>query len=87
TPQVSFTLELEFSCSVLLDRAELTLRATSDSSEVTPQDNAVELSVPIRYEANVFLSSATNLPRYELRPPGTFTPSPGPEFSTTLKVR
>ncbi|NXL26519.1 ITA10 protein, partial [Setophaga kirtlandii] len=86
-PQVSFTLELEFSCSVLLDRAELTLRATSDSSEVTPQDNEVELSVPIRYEANVFLSSATNLPRYELHPLGTFTPSPGPEFSTTLKVR
>ncbi|XP_030821157.1 integrin alpha-10 [Camarhynchus parvulus] len=83
--KVSFTLELEFSCSVLLDRAELTLRATSDSSEVTPQDNVVELSVPVRYEANVFLSSATNLPRYELHPRGTF--SPGPEFSTTLKVQ
>lgn len=27
-PQVSFTLELEFSCSVLLDRAEVTLEAT-----------------------------------------------------------
>ncbi|XP_071273385.1 integrin alpha-10 [Agelaius tricolor] len=85
--KVSFTLELEFSCSVLLDRAELTLRATSDSTELTPQDNVVELSVPIRYEANVFLSSATNLPRYELHPLGTFSPSPGPEFTTTLKVQ
>ncbi|NWS01162.1 ITA10 protein, partial [Motacilla alba] len=85
-PQVSFTLELEFSCSVLLDRAEVALRATSDSTEVTPQDNVVELAVPIRYEANVFLSSATNLPRYELPPPGTFTASSGPEFTTTLRV-
>ncbi|XP_053822681.1 integrin alpha-10 [Vidua chalybeata] len=85
--KVCFTLELEFSCSVLLDRAEVTLRATSDSSEATPQDNAVKLSVPIRYEANLFLSSDTNLHRYELPPPGTFTPSSGPEFSTTVKVQ
>ncbi|NWZ98660.1 ITA10 protein, partial [Nesospiza acunhae] len=84
-PQVSFTLELEFSCSVLLDRAEVTLRATSDSTEATPGDNVVELSVPVRYEANVFLSSATSLPRYELHPLGTA--GPGPEFSTTLKVQ
>lgn len=27
-PQVSFTLELEFSCSILLDRAEVTLEAS-----------------------------------------------------------
>nr|XP_031362725.1 integrin alpha-10 [Lonchura striata domestica] len=54
--KVSFTLELEFSCSVLLDRAEVTLRATSDSTEATAEDNAVKLSVPIRYEANLFLS-------------------------------
>ncbi|XP_041259966.1 integrin alpha-10 [Onychostruthus taczanowskii] len=85
--KVSLTLELEFSCSVLLDLAEVTLRATSDSTEVTPQDNVVKLSVPIRYEANLFLSSTTNLPRYELHPPGTFTASPGPEFSTTVKVQ
>ncbi|XP_059727416.1 LOW QUALITY PROTEIN: integrin alpha-10 [Haemorhous mexicanus] len=85
--KVSFTLELEFSCSVLLDHAEVTLSATSDSTEVTPQDNVVTLSVPIRYEANVFLSSTTNLSRYELQPLGTFSPSSGPEFSTTLKVQ
>lgn len=28
----------------------------SDSAEATPQDNTAELSVPIRYEANLFLS-------------------------------
>ncbi|NXT11068.1 ITA10 protein, partial [Prunella fulvescens] len=83
----SFTLELEFSCSVLLDHAEVTLQATSDSTEVTPQDNVVKLSVPIRYEINLFLSSNTNLQRYEVHPLGTFTHSSGPEFTTTLKVQ
>ncbi|NXU65772.1 ITA10 protein, partial [Horornis vulcanius] len=85
--QVSFTLELEFSCSILLDRAEVTLQATSDSTEVTPEDNVVKLSVPIRYEPNLFLSSNTNLHRYEVRPLGTFTRSPGPEFTSTVKVQ
>ncbi|NXR26053.1 ITA10 protein, partial [Cinclus mexicanus] len=86
-PQVSFTLELEFSCSVLLDRAEVTLQATSDSTEATPQDNVVKLSVPIRYEPNLFLSSNTNLHRYEVHPLGSFTHSSGPEFTTTVKVQ
>ncbi|NXC90128.1 ITA10 protein, partial [Cercotrichas coryphoeus] len=84
---VSFTLELEFSCSVLLNRAEVTLQATSDSTEATPQDNVVKLSVPIRYEPNLFLSSNTNLQRYEVHPLGTFTHSSGPEFTTTVKVQ
>ncbi|NWR40412.1 ITA10 protein, partial [Tachuris rubrigastra] len=83
--QVSFTLELEFSCSVLLDRAEVTLEATSDSTEATPEDNLVHLSIPIRYEPDLFLSSDTNLHRYEVHPLGTF--APGPEFTTTVKVQ
>ncbi|NXM98117.1 ITA10 protein, partial [Sylvia borin] len=85
--KVSFTLELEFSCTILLDRAEVMLQATSDSTEATPQDNVVNLSVPIRYEPNVFLSSNTNLHRYEVHPLGAFTSSSGPEFTTTVKVQ
>ncbi|NXI20855.1 ITA10 protein, partial [Sterrhoptilus dennistouni] len=83
-PQVSFTLELEFSCSILLDRAEVTLEATSDSTEVTPQDNVVKISVPILYQPSLFLSSHTNLHRYEVHP---FSHSSGPEFTTTVKVQ
>ncbi|KAM6106618.1 integrin alpha-10 [Pterocles gutturalis] len=82
--KVSFTLELEFSCSVLLDRAEVTLEAGSDSTEATPGDNVVRLSAPIRYEPDLFLSSDANLHRYEVHPRGTF---PGPEFKTTVKVQ
>ncbi|NXM71401.1 ITA10 protein, partial [Serilophus lunatus] len=85
--KVSFTLELEFSCSVLLDRAEVTLEATSDSTEATPEDNVVQLSVPIRYEPDLFLSSDTNLHRYEVHPLGTFAHGPGPEFTTMVKVQ
>ncbi|NXS33247.1 ITA10 protein, partial [Pomatostomus ruficeps] len=86
-PQVSFTLELEFSCSILLDHAEVMLQATSDSTEATPEDNVVKLSVPIRYEPDLFLSSNTNLHRYEVHPLGTVTHSSGPEFTTTAKVQ
>ncbi|XP_068270569.1 integrin alpha-10 [Nyctibius grandis] len=85
--KVSFTLELEFSCSVLLDRAEVALEASSDSTEATPEDNRVQLSVPIRYEPDLFLSSDTNLHRYEVHPLGTFPHGPGPEFKTTVKVQ
>ncbi|NXX21157.1 ITA10 protein, partial [Podargus strigoides] len=86
-PQVSFTLELEFSCSVLLDRAEVTLEASSDSTEATLEDNTVQLSIPIRYEPDLFLSSDASLHRYEVHPLGTFPHGPGPEFKTTVKVQ
>ncbi|XP_074785007.1 integrin alpha-10 isoform X2 [Athene noctua] len=85
--KVSFSLELEFSCSVLLDRAEVTLEASSDSTEATREDNVVQLSAPIRYEPDLFLSSDTNLHRYEVHPLGTFPHGPGPEFKTTVKVQ
>ncbi|KAK2518133.1 hypothetical protein Q9233_012644 [Columba guinea] len=85
--KVSFTLELEFSCSVLLDRAEVTLEATSDGTEVTPEDNVVRLSVPIRYEPELFLTSDATLRRYEVQPPGTFPHGPGPEFKTMVTVQ
>ncbi|CAM9167347.1 unnamed protein product, partial [Bubo scandiacus] len=85
--KVSFSLELEFSCSVLLDRAEVTLEASSDSTEATLEDNVVQLSTPIRYEPDLFLSSDSNLHRYEVHPLGTFPHGPGPEFKTTVKVQ
>ncbi|NXH18869.1 ITA10 protein, partial [Bucco capensis] len=84
-PQISFTLELEFSCSVLLDRAEVTLEASSDSTEATLEDNMVQLATPIRYEPDLLLSSDANLHRYEVHPLGTFPH--GPEFKTTVKVQ
>ncbi|XP_061872122.1 integrin alpha-10 isoform X2 [Colius striatus] len=85
--KVSFTLELEFSCSILLDRAEVALEATSDSTEETPEDNRVQLLAPIRYEPELFLSSDTNLHRYEIQPLSTFPHGPGPEFRSTVKVQ
>ncbi|NXR39342.1 ITA10 protein, partial [Zosterops hypoxanthus] len=59
----------------------------SDSTEVTPQDNVVEISVPILYQPNLFLSSNTNLHRYEVHPLGTFSHNSGPEFTTRVKVQ
>ncbi|NXV39619.1 ITA10 protein, partial [Rissa tridactyla] len=60
---------------------------SSDSTEATPEDNALRLSAPIRYEPDLFLSSDANLHRYEVHPLGTFPHGPGPEFKTTVKVQ
>ncbi|NXL40034.1 ITA10 protein, partial [Glaucidium brasilianum] len=59
----------------------------SDSTEATREDNVVQLSTPIRYEPDIFLSSDSNLHRYEVHPLGTFPHGPGPEFKTTVKVQ
>ncbi|NXG39834.1 ITA10 protein, partial [Dromaius novaehollandiae] len=87
--KVTFALEFEFSCSVLLERAEVGLVASSDSTEAeaTLHDNAVQLAAAVRYEPDLFLSSNANLHRYEVQPPGTFPHGPGPEFKTTVKVQ
>ncbi|XP_068778621.1 integrin alpha-10 isoform X2 [Struthio camelus] len=87
--KVTFTLEFEFSCTILLDRAEVRLVASSDSTEAdaTLHDNAVQLSAAIRYEPELFLSSDANLHRYEVHPLGTFPHGSGPEFKTMVKVQ
>ncbi|NXA57266.1 ITA10 protein, partial [Nothocercus julius] len=86
-PQVTFALEFEFSCSVLLERAEVGLVASSDSAEAeaTLHDNAVQLGATIRYEPDLFLSSDATLHRYEVQPRGAH--GPGPEFKTSVKVQ
>ncbi|NXA43767.1 ITA10 protein, partial [Eudromia elegans] len=81
-PQVAFALEFEFSCSVLLERAEVELEATSAEAEATLQDNAVQLGAALRYEPELFLSSEATLHRYEVQPRGAH----GPEFKTTVRV-
>ncbi|NWI15902.1 ITA10 protein, partial [Crypturellus soui] len=84
-PQVTFALEFEFSCSVLLERAEVGLVASSAEAEAALHDNAVQLGAAVRYEPDLFLSSEATLHRYEVQPRGAH--GPGPEFLTTVKVQ
>ncbi|XP_067425632.1 integrin alpha-10 [Emydura macquarii macquarii] len=87
--KVAFLLEFEFSCSFLLNRAQLKLTASSDSTEMneTLADNTAQPFAYVSYEPDLFLSSEAALTRYEVHPAGTFPSGVGPEFKTTIKVR
>ncbi|XP_026512070.1 integrin alpha-10 [Terrapene carolina triunguis] len=87
--KVAILLEFEFSCSFLLDRAQLKLTASSDSIEMneTLHDNTAQPFAYVTYEPDLFLSSEATLNRYEVHPAGTFSSSVGPEFKTTIKVQ
>nr|XP_014341411.1 PREDICTED: integrin alpha-10 isoform X1 [Latimeria chalumnae] len=87
--KVTFTLEFEFSCSLLLNRVQVKLTANSDSTELdeTRHDNSVHLFAVIRYEPELFISSESHLNRYEVHPSRAFTEGFGPEFKTSFKVQ
>nr|XP_008123167.1 PREDICTED: integrin alpha-10 [Anolis carolinensis] len=87
--KVAFVLEFEFSCSFLLNRAQVKLTANSDSLELneTLADNMVQVVASVRYEPDLFLTSDSTLNRYEVHPVGTFPNGMRPEFRTTVKVQ
>ncbi|XP_059574021.1 integrin alpha-10 [Alligator mississippiensis] len=87
--KVAFILEFEFSCSSLLNRAQVKLVAGSDSLEAneTLRDNTAELFAYVRYEPDLFLSSEAALTRYEVHLGSPFPNGIGPEFQTTVKVQ
>ncbi|XP_072802776.1 integrin alpha-10 isoform X3 [Vicugna pacos] len=89
TPQVTFLLEFEFSCSFLLSQVLVRLTAASNSLERngTLQDNTVQTSAYIQYEPHLLFASESTLHRYEVHPYGTLPVGPGPEFKTTLRVQ
>ncbi|KAJ1081209.1 hypothetical protein NDU88_001392 [Pleurodeles waltl] len=87
--KVTFLLDFEFSCAALLNRIQIKLMANSDSTELnkTLHDNTVQLLAFIRYEPDLFISSASTLNRYETLPTRTTLNGMGPEFKTTFKIQ
>ncbi|CAI5797840.1 integrin alpha-10 [Podarcis lilfordi] len=87
--KVAFVLEFEFSCSTLLNKAQVKLTASSDSHELneTLTDNMAQPLAYIRYEPDLLLTSESTLNRYEVHPVGTFPSGMSPEFRTTVKVQ
>uniref|UniRef100_A0A8C5P5J9 Integrin, alpha 10 n=1 Tax=Jaculus jaculus TaxID=51337 RepID=A0A8C5P5J9_JACJA len=87
--KVTFLLEFEFSCAVLLSQVLVRLAASSSSLERsrTLQDNTVQTSAYVQYEPHLLFSSESTLHRYEVHPYRTLPVGPGPEFKTTLRVQ
>lgn len=84
--KVNFMLEFEFSCMSLRRQVEMKLSATSDSveREDTLGDNSVQLQSYVQYEPDLFISSYSNLNRYEVHPTRTVSEAIGPEFYTHI---
>ncbi|KAJ0065992.1 hypothetical protein NL108_001213, partial [Boleophthalmus pectinirostris] len=87
--KVNFMLEFEFSCTSLHSRVQMKLYASSDSveKEETLGDNSVQLLSFVQYEPDLFVSSDSNLNRYEVYPTRSVSEAIGPEFFTHLRVQ
>ncbi|KAM8826137.1 integrin alpha-10 [Synchiropus picturatus] len=87
--KVNFMLEFEFSCTSLSSRVQIKLRAASDSveREETLEDNSAQLQTFVQYEPDLFVSSDSNLNRYEVHPTRSMSEAIGPEFYTNLRLQ
>lgn len=87
--KVNFMLEFEFSCTSLHSRVQMKLHTSSDSveREETMGDNSVQLQSFVLYEPDVFISSDSNLNRYEVHPTRAASEAIGPEFHTHLRLQ
>ncbi|KAM4600889.1 integrin alpha-10 isoform 2-T2 [Polymixia lowei] len=87
--KVNFMLEFEFSCTSLHSRVQMKLHAASDSveREATLGDNSVQLQSFVQYEPDLFVSSDSNLNRYEVHPTRTMSEGIGPEFYTHFRLQ
>ncbi|XP_062321955.1 LOW QUALITY PROTEIN: integrin alpha-10 [Osmerus eperlanus] len=87
--KVNFMLEFEFSCTSLLSKVQMKLLVASDSveREATLGDNNVQLQTIVQYEPDLFISSDSNLNRYEVHPTRTISEAIGPEFQTHFRLQ
>ncbi|KAI1885909.1 hypothetical protein AGOR_G00208610 [Albula goreensis] len=87
--KVNFMLEFEFSCTSLHNKVQMKLIAASDSveREETLQDNSVQLQSVVQYEPDLFITSDSNLNRYEVHPTRTVSEATGPEFHTNFRLQ
>ncbi|XP_062848580.1 integrin alpha-10 [Trichomycterus rosablanca] len=86
--KVNFMLEFEFSCTSLTSRVHMKLVASSDSveREDTLSDNSVQLQSIVQYEPDLFITSDSNLNRYEVHPTRAASEGTGPEFYTNFRI-
>ncbi|XP_076826949.1 integrin alpha-10 [Brachyhypopomus gauderio] len=85
--KVNFMLEFEFSCTSLISKIQLKLVAASDSIEGETSDNTVQLQSVVQYEPDIFITSESNLNRYEVHPTRTVSEGTGPEFYTHFRIQ
>ncbi|XP_043979994.1 integrin alpha-11-like isoform X2 [Gambusia affinis] len=89
--QVTFHLELEFSRSIFLHSAQVTMVTTSEGDDGYPDDNTNNIILPLKYQADLLFTRDPNPHRFEIRsgfyssreePDSTF-----PTFNLTFNVQ
>ncbi|XP_063817970.1 integrin alpha-2 [Pseudophryne corroboree] len=90
--KVSFDIGFDFNLKHLQDKAYIYFQATSESNEANEQDNAVNISIPVRYDSEIHLTRSSNINFYEVFS-GASVPSVvnnlheiGPEFNFSIKI-
>ncbi|XP_047239280.1 integrin alpha-11-like isoform X2 [Girardinichthys multiradiatus] len=65
--QVTFHLELEISRSIFLDFVQLSMVTTSEGKDGYPDDNTNNISLPLKYQADLLFTRDPNPHRFEIR--------------------
>ncbi|XP_026075197.1 integrin alpha-2-like [Carassius auratus] len=89
---VTFVVNFEFNLKQLQKNANVVFEALSDSTEETPADNKISVSIPVQYNSEIILSRNSNIDAYLLEKDNNFTTTVrnfkdiGPDFNFNLKV-
>ncbi|XP_052464489.1 integrin alpha-2 [Carassius gibelio] len=89
---VTFVVNFEFNLNQLQKNASVVFEALSDSTEETPADNKISVSIPVQYNSEIILSRNSNIDAYLLEKDNNFTTTVrnfkdiGPDFNFNLKV-
>ncbi|KAI2660006.1 Integrin alpha-2 [Labeo rohita] len=89
---VTFVVNFDFNLNQLQKDANVVFEALSDSTEETPADNKISVSIPVQYNSEIILSRESNIDVYLLEKEGDFATTVksfkdiGPDFNFNLKV-
>ncbi|XP_069819148.1 integrin alpha-2 [Dendropsophus ebraccatus] len=90
--KVTFDIGFDFNLNYLQDKAYIYFQATSESYEDNVQDNAVNISLPVKYDTGMHFTRSTSINFYEVFS-GASVPSTinhlkeiGPEYNFTIKI-
>ncbi|XP_043106107.1 integrin alpha-2 isoform X2 [Puntigrus tetrazona] len=89
---VTFVVNFDFNLNRLQKHADVVFEALSDSSEETPADNKISVSIPVQYNSEIILSRESNINVYLLEKDNRFSSTVkdfkdiGPDFNFNVKV-
>ncbi|XP_040277197.1 integrin alpha-2 [Bufo bufo] len=90
--KVTFDIGFDFNLKYLHDKAYIYFQATSESYEDFEQDNAVNVSIPVKYDTEMHFTRSTSINFFEVFPGASVQSTInhvgeiGPEYNFTIKI-